>query len=96
MKSEREIYEHNAQIYKMLSNPKRLELLNLLNKEKELTVTELTKRLEMRKANVSQHLSVLRSYKLVKARREAQSIYYSLSDPRIVEPCKIFRDIWHS
>ncbi|HET7098639.1 MAG TPA: metalloregulator ArsR/SmtB family transcription factor [Patescibacteria group bacterium] len=85
-------YEKNAEIYKILANPKRLEILNIL-KNHELSVEELAKEVKIRMANLSQHLSVLRLVKLVKIRRDGQKIFYSIVDPRIVEPCKILHDL---
>ncbi len=77
-----------------MANAKRLEILNLLKESKEMTVTELVNEMEIRKANVSQHLAILRYIKLVKVRRVGKNAFYSISDPRIVEPCKIMNDIW--
>lgn len=86
-------YEKNASIYKILSNPKRLEILNLLKKQ-ELAVKKLVKILKLPKANVSQHLALLRHARLVFVRRNGLSAYYKISDPRIVKPCKILHDLW--
>ncbi|MEK7106436.1 MAG: metalloregulator ArsR/SmtB family transcription factor, partial [Patescibacteria group bacterium] len=61
-------YQKNAEIYKILANPKRLEILNLL-REQEMPVEELVKILGISKANVSQHLSLLRHAKLVTVHR---------------------------
>ena len=72
-------YERNAEIYKVLANPKRLEILNIL-KKRELAVEKLIKTMKIRKANLSQHLAILRQHRLVKTRRSGQRIlYYSFS-----------------
>mgnify|MGYP001619441404 CR=1 FL=1 len=86
-------YEKNATIYKILTNSKRLEILNLL-KKKELAVEELVKVLKLPKANVSQHLALLLHARLVAVRRNGLNAYYKITDPRIVEPCRILRDLW--
>lgn len=86
-------YERNAEIYKLLANPKRLEILNIL-KRQELAVEELVRALKLPKANVSQHLALLRHARLVTARRNGLNVYYKISDPKIVEPCRILRDFW--
>jgi DNA-binding transcriptional ArsR family regulator len=86
-------YERNATIYRILANPKRLEILNLL-KRRELAVEALVKILKLPKANVSQHLALLRYARLVTVRRNGLKAYYKISDPRIVEPCKILHDLW--
>ena len=89
----RATYEKNAEAYKMLANPKRLEILNLL-KRRELSVEELIKILKLPKANISQHLALLRHARLVTVRRNGLNAYYKITDPRIVEPCRILHDLW--
>lgn len=86
-------YEKNAEIYKFLANPKRLEILNLL-KNRELAVEKIVEIVKAPKANVSQHLALLRHARLVTVRRNGVNAYYRISDPRIVEPCRILRDLW--
>ncbi|MFQ5865041.1 MAG: ArsR/SmtB family transcription factor, partial [bacterium] len=56
---DKRIYELHADVCKTLSNAKRLEILNAL-RENEMTVTELTERVGALKANISQHLAVMR------------------------------------
>ncbi len=84
----RTAYEDNAVTYKILANPKRLEILNLL-REQEMPVEELVKELGINKANVSQHLALLRHARLVRVHRKGLNAYYNIVDPRIVEPCRI-------
>lgn len=86
-------YQRNAQIYKVLSNPKRLEILNILAK-KEQSVEDLANELRIRKSNLSQHLAILRLNRLVRARRDGQKIYYKITDPAIVAPCKILHNLY--
>lgn len=88
----RSAYERNAEIYKILANSKRLEILNLL-REQEMPVEELVKTLGISKANVSQHLALLRHAKLVTVRRNGPNGYYNIIDPRIVEPCRILHKL---
>ena len=85
-------YEKNAEIYKILANSKRLEILNLL-REQEMSVEELIKTLGITKANVSQHLALLRHAKLVTVRRDGLNGFYNIIDPRIVEPCRILHEL---
>ena len=87
-------YDRNAYIYKLLANSKRLEMLNLLKKS-ELSVERLLKITKLSKANLSQHLALLRHSGLVQTRRNGLNIYYRIVDPRIVEPCKILHNLRH-
>lgn len=91
----KEVYQKNAVLYKVMANAKRLEILNTINLG-EATVNELSKVLGTRKSNTSQHLAYLRLLGLVKARRQGKNIFYTLTDPRIVEPCKIFKELTES
>ncbi len=89
-----EAYHHNATIYKILANPKRLEILNIL-KHGERAVEDLVKITRLPKANLSQHLAMLRHTGLVQTRRAGLNIHYRIVDPRIVEPCKILHQLRH-
>jgi ArsR family transcriptional regulator len=86
------IYELHAEMCKIFTSPKRLEILNLL-KGTELSVGDLMRLSKSNQANLSQHLSVLRQKGIVKTRREGVRIYYSLEDGRIIQAFDIIRDM---
>jgi DNA-binding transcriptional ArsR family regulator len=88
----KDVYERNANIYKILANAKRLEILNAI-REREATVTELSKLLGVRKANTSQHLMILRHLGLVKVRKSGKFAFYQIIDPGLVEPCRILKEL---
>lgn len=88
----KQVYEQNAEIYKILANPKRLEILNII-KHHEACVDDLAKVVKARKANISQHLAVLRHFGLVNVRRNGLNAYYQVIDPRIIEPCRILKEL---
>lgn len=90
----KEAYLKNANIYKILANSKRLEILNLL-KTGELGVEEILKVTKLSKANLSQHLALLRHNGLVQTRRDGLNIFYRIVDERIVAPCKILHELRH-
>lgn len=67
-----------SDLMKVLSSPKRLMILcQLVGVER--SVGELASLLDMRAAAVSQQLSLLRREDIVAARREGQTIFYSLA-----------------
>lgn len=67
---------------KILANKNRLMILcSLLNQER--SVSELNQNVPLGQSALSQHLAILRQHNLVDTRRDAQSIYYSVSDPRV-------------
>lgn len=83
-------YELDEEIFKVLANAKRLSILHALD-GKEMSVGDITKLIGIRKPNVSQHLTVLRYARLVKARRHATTVYYKVTDPKILECCAIIQ-----
>ncbi len=68
-----------SELLKAMASPHRLMLLCLLA-DRERSVGALMEELNLRQATVSQHLARLRQEGLVKTRRDAQTIYYSIAD----------------
>jgi ArsR family transcriptional regulator, virulence genes transcriptional regulator len=62
-----------------MANPQRLRVLCLLI-EREMSVGEINAQVDLSQSALSQHLAVLRDKALVSTRREAQTVYYSVSD----------------
>ncbi len=85
--TERENREEER-IFKVLASAKRLAILYALD-GKELSVDELTKKLKVRKSNISQHLAILRYANLVKMRRDATRVYYKVTDSGVLRGCRI-------
>ncbi len=86
--TERLKHEEGERIFKVLASAKRLAILHALD-GKEMSVDELTKKLGVRKSNISQHLAILRYARLVKMRRDATRVYYRVTDPKILDCCRI-------
>lgn len=86
------LYELQAEICRALSHPVRLHILDLLA-ENEMTSTELLEILQIPKANLSQHLSVLKDTGILKTRKEGQFQYLSLAVPKIKDACSLVRTI---
>jgi DNA-binding transcriptional ArsR family regulator len=71
-----------SQLLAAMANPKRLLILcNLLYRE--MNVTDLSERVSLGQSPLSQHLSKLRAWGLVKARREGQQVHYSLASDEV-------------
>ena len=88
----KELYEIHAEVCKVFSNPIRLEILNLLRDE-EMSVTELIEKTKLSQANISQHLSIMKSKGIVISDRKGKNIYYKLSNPKIVKAFDIIREV---
>ena len=90
--TDKSLYEMQAEICKTLTNPKRIEILNTL-KTDEKTVTELVTALGASKANVSQHLAVMRHKGILTTRREGVNIYYRVANPKVIEACSLMKEV---
>ena len=76
--------EEAAELFTLASNSTRLKILFLLDRLKELCVCDLAEMLDVSVSAVSQHLAKLRAYGVATTRREAQTIYYRLTDHRFL------------
>lgn len=85
--------EAGAKLLKAMGNEKRLEILFNLS-EKELNVGELEKIVGLSQSALSQHLAVLRADSLVKTRRVAQTIYYSLKSERAAKVLELLSSMY--
>ncbi len=82
-------------LLKAMSNEHRLLVLCQLH-QGELSVGELERIVELSQSALSQHLGRLRREGLVKARRSAQTIYYSLNGDEATAVIATLSDIYCS
>ena len=73
-----------AEVFRVLAHPTRIHIVECL-REGELSVSVILERIAVEPANLSQHLSLLRSKNLVSARKEGNQVFYSLRDPLLIE-----------
>lgn len=92
MKDDSNIFQLHADFCKVIAEPKRLKIIALLA-EQEMSVSEIAAVLDTSSSNVSQHLRVLRARNVVQTRKDGQTVYYRLMDPRIPKVCAEIRSI---
>ncbi len=85
-------YERQASIYKALANPTRLHLVELLGK-KERWASELQEGLGISKANLSQHLAILKSAGVVSTQREGKQLYCGIALPEVKAATAVLRNM---
>lgn len=71
------MYDGLAKMLKALSNPARLEIIEMLS-QCEKSVEGIVQSTNLSVANASQHLQVLKNNNIVKSRKEKQYVFYSL------------------
>lgn len=81
-----------AAISRALADAKRLCVLEALSSG-ERSVSDLSHEASCQVPNMSQHLAVLRSAGLVESRRAGSTVYYRLTDPRILEAYKLIQSV---
>jgi len=86
-----EALEHVAAYFQALSEPTRLQILNLL-RQKERNVTELAQLCGYTSANISRHLTLLTAHGLVARESRGTSSYYRIADPSIYALCDLVCD----
>lgn len=82
-----------TRLLKALANESRLMILCNLS-EGEMTVGQLNELIPLSQSALSQHLALLRRDELVKTRRQAQTIYYSLVDGPASQIIQVLHDIY--
>lgn len=76
-----------ANRFKLLGEPVRLHILNLLHAYGEMNVQELIEATGQQQANVSKHLKLLAKEELVKRRQDGLYAFYSINDPSLSGLC---------
>ncbi|MEM2084042.1 MAG: metalloregulator ArsR/SmtB family transcription factor [Nitrososphaerota archaeon] len=84
MSGEVNINKFRAKIFKALSDPIRLEIINLLRK-KEWCTCDLIPYLNIVQPLVSRHLKILKDCGLIIDRKEGNKRIYSITDKRILK-----------
>lgn len=79
---EKNTYLNLASLYKMFGDGTRIQILHALE-QSEMCVCDIACLLGITKSAVSHQLKALRMAKLVKFRKEAQTVYYSLDDEHV-------------
>ena len=82
-----------SQLLSAMANPKRLLILcNLVGQE--LNVGQLADRVALGQSPLSQHLSKLRAWGLVKTRRNGQQINYALASDEVQQVLSTLYDLY--
>src|SRR3970282_2890355 len=87
-----DLFDLHADICKTLSSPARLRIIDAL-RDGELPAGEICAAVGARKANVSQHLAVMRERGIVAARRSGTNVYYRLTNPKGVQAFPLMRAV---
>ena len=71
-----------AEVFKVFGDSTRIKILYVLS-ESEMCVCDIAQLLNMNQSAISHQLRILKTNKLVKARREGKTVFYSLDDDHV-------------
>jgi ArsR family transcriptional regulator len=81
--------EKESKVFKALADENRLRILGLL-RAREMCVCEVMVALNLTQPTASHHLGILENVGLVRDRKEGKWVFYSLTNPRLVENIRGF------
>jgi ArsR family transcriptional regulator len=90
-----QLYERQANIYKAFANPTRLHLVDMLE-DHDCWASELQEGLSISKANLSQHLSILRAAGIVNTHRDGKQLFCKLANADVKKTTAVVRGILKS
>ena len=86
---------YKASVFQALAHPTRIAIVEIL-REGELSAGTLQAKLGIEQANLSQHLTILRSRQIVANRKEGNQVFYSLRDPLLGQVLDVMRKYFHA
>jgi DNA-binding transcriptional ArsR family regulator len=89
---EQEIYERQVGICKAFANPTRLQILDMVARH-DYPAADLQKHLSISKANLSQHLAILKAAGVVVTHRDGKRVHCHLAIPEVKKACALIRKV---
>ncbi len=86
------LYEHHAEMCKVLSHATRLMILNVL-REREMNVAAVAKQLAMALGTVSPHLLMMKHRRVLVSRKQGNQVFYRLANPKMLQAFDLIREI---
>lgn len=84
-----------ALILRSINHKLRQQIVQLINENGQMTVTEIYIKLRLEQSVASQHLAILRKTQIVRTTREGKFIWYSVNHDRLTEIDKFVADLLH-
>jgi ArsR family transcriptional regulator len=91
--------ERAARCLKAMSHPLRLKILcvlgnnSILGKD-QFSVQDIVKQVGTSQSNISQHLAILREKDILKSTKEANQVFYTIHDDRMLQLIKMMREVF--
>ena len=85
--------ERASRSLKAMSHPLRLKILCTLGSN-EVSVQDIVEQVGTSQSNISQHLAILRDKGILNARKDANRVYYRVSDSRTLQLLGMMREVF--
>lgn len=85
--------ERASRSLKAMSHPLRLKILCTLG-DQEISVQEIVDYVGTSQSNISQHLAILRDKGILAARKDANRVFYRVSDARTLQLIGMMREVF--
>ena len=72
-----------AEVFRVLSDPTRVRVIQVLIRDGESCVGDLAEQVEMSQSSVSHHLRILRHFRLVRSQRRGREVVYTPDDSHV-------------
>jgi len=77
--------EAAASKLRAMAHPMRIAIIDLLNNNKKLSVTEIYEHLNIEQAAASHHLNILKGKGILGSKRDGKQIHYSLKNSTLTD-----------
>lgn len=88
-----DLFQRKASLLGIMANAQRLRMLTAMS-EGEISVGPLAERLGLSQSALSQHLAKLRAADIVRTRRDAQTVYYSVKSEHVAVVLAMLNEIF--
>ncbi|MBH32232.1 MAG: transcriptional regulator [Gammaproteobacteria bacterium] len=85
--------EKASRSIKAMSHPLRLKILCVLGRE-EFSVQDIVDLVGTSQSNISQHLGILKDKGILVARKDANKVFYSVSDEKTLKLLNMMREVF--
>jgi ArsR family transcriptional regulator len=85
--------ERASRSLKAMSHPLRLKILCTLGAE-EVSVQDIVEHVGTSQSNISQHLAILRDKGILASRKDANRVFYRVSDSRTLQLIGMMREVF--
>jgi ArsR family transcriptional regulator len=89
---EEQVYERQVGICKAFANPTRLRILDMVSRH-DYPASELQEELAISKANLSQHLAILKAAGVLVTHRDGKRLHCRLAIPEVKQACSLIRKV---